>query len=209
MSTGPNNMAPEYIIGFGEPDWQSHLGGGFHGPESADAITYNWLSGEKAWCVLPPLSPEADYVIRLEAAPMAPFQSDVQLIRVVAGEQELRWVTSRQQVLATRDLSLRLSPSSVTNKPSGPEANLRVSCEVLPSPRLNISINDLPAARLDYDTRQCMQIRDFPLSRDLLGPSAVMFFEPNVAFEPSDLADSTDDRSLSFRLFRMMLYRLG
>jgi hypothetical protein len=209
MTTGPSNLEPEYIIGFGEPDWQAHLGGGFLGPESGDGVSYNWISAERAWCVLPELRAGCDYLVRLEAAPLAPYESDVQMIRVSAGENEACWVTSRGAMFAARDVELKLTPDVISRTPAGPELKLTVSCEFLAPPRLAITINDIPAARLDYETRTCMQIRDFPVPRDLLGSSPVMFFEPNLVFQQQDFEGSPDARSLSIRLFRMMLYPLG
>lgn len=201
----PREPHLEYTIGFGEPDWQAHIGGNFDGPEHGADLTWNWLGKDRGWCVLPKLSHEHDYLIRIEAAPLAPFGCRVQRVVITAGESELLNIClpDSTSAEAVARLALPKVAADVTS------INARISLERSADPTLRVFANDLPVAELSFEPEGHLQYRDFYLRREVLNSTTALFFQAAQAFGPQDIPDSPDKRMLSFRLFRMLIFRIG
>jgi hypothetical protein len=207
--SGETSVAPHrYEILFGAECWQSHLGGGFHGPEEGDTFSWNWLSDKQAWCVLPPLSLERDYRVRIEAAPVAFYEKLLWEFRVDYGDKTLSKIVFP---VDSHGASLTFSLPELFRQ-SAARANHRFIATVrqLPPPCLTLTINGLPLEQLHYDPVPHVQPREFTLRHELLSDRNVMFFQANYALSQRDAdPSSNDDRLLSFRMYRMFIEELA
>ncbi|MBX7247265.1 MAG: hypothetical protein K1X53_17350 [Candidatus Sumerlaeaceae bacterium] len=198
------NLSPVHTIGFGEKRWQSHLGGSFHGPEEQGDVSWNWAAATRCWCVLPHLDPTHDYAVLLEAAPSAPFGAELRELTVLAGETELvKRVVPVTEKRTTLTVTAQQLGSARTNF-----GELELRWVQLPQPELDIAVNDQACAHLAYQVSPEIQIREFLLRHQLLASRNILSFTPNLAITQRDLANSTDDRCLSFRFYRMSMFEL-
>jgi hypothetical protein len=201
---------PLVVIEFGRPEWQSHLGGAFCGPEATGDIWWNWVSEQRCWCVLPELPRGTDFAIRLEAAPFAPYTAELRelVIKEEGGHTLLhRVLPCTQGELAT---SLRISGLQSAIARNDPAGGIIASLvwRRVPAPSMRIELNSIPLASLAYETCPDLQIREFLLRHELLEERNILYFTPGFGIARSDLGDSTDERKLSFRLFRLLLFPL-
>jgi hypothetical protein len=191
---------------FGEPEWRAYLGGGFLGPEKSGSISWNWLSDRRAWCVLPPLDSTRDYLLRLEAAPVAFYGTMLWDVQLFAEEVPL---ARRVLALEENEASLSLPTKSVFQKIGTMPEMLRVSLRKLGQPRLDVFLNDLPLAHLQFQIAPYVQPHEILLRHELLAERNVLAFEASYAVAPQDVdPSSSDKRQLSFRMFRLQLRTL-
>lgn len=194
-------MQPSRTIEFGRPEWQTHLGGSFHGPEEGGGISQNWAGEKSCWCVLPGLQLDRDYSARLEAAPVAPYGAELQEVRLVAPGEKVVFHAVFPVASDSFAVPLRGIPAH-----TGP-AEFR--WRRLPRPELSVLMNGQPLATLAYQPRPDLQIHEFLMRRELLTENNILTFQPNFALTPSSYGNRADSRTVSFRFFRLMLYSLS
>lgn len=190
------------VVEFGHPDWQTHLGGSFHGPETNGDLRWNWIGEEPCWVVLPELRDGNDYRVTLEAAPFwMPgtrwFEVDV----LVAGTVVTQWrVPLNSKIEMSADQLASLAGASASGAP------FSVSLRELPTPELQLTLGEFPVIQLRFDPDAGIQKKDFLLRGDLVAWGGhTLFMAPSYAVQPG----VSDPRKLSFRLLRMTLQRLG
>lgn len=196
---------PEILasIEFGEPEWQSYLGGAFLGAERSGAISWNWLSDGPAWCVLPPLSLERDYLLRLEAAPFAPYDSTLWEFELRCGA---RVFARRVIAVEHRETTVTLPMGESSEFAAHPRACVEWRIRKLDEPALSVRLNDLPVAELAYTPRPVVQPHEFLVRHELLSDRNILEFRPSYAIAARDLDErASDQRRLSFRFFRMLV----
>ena len=195
---GPDETPVKTIV-FGHAEWQTHIGGSFLGPEEKDGIAQNWVGLGRCWCILPNLKPGLDYVVRLEAAPLAPYGSELQEITVLSHEGQP--VCHRIFPVSTSSIAKFFQLQS-DNK------SFEFRWRRLDAPTLTVTANSLLMGRLVFQTRPDLQNFDLLLRRDLVQPNTILEFEPNYAISPLSLEDSADARTISFRFFRLLLFEV-
>lgn len=211
------------VVEFGAPHWQAHLGGGFLGPESDAALTWNWLGESPAWLVLTGLPPGTHYRATLEAAPFAPLGTDTFELAVTVSRKTIlrRVVPAPDSLLST---PLPVAPSMVRDQtiatclvptlelpiPAGTiprDADAAIVCAPVPPPLLRLHLNDAPLCDLSYATSPNLQVQDFTFTCPAIEASAqILHFHPGHAISPAEAGVSADTRRLSFRLFRLTLH---
>lgn len=197
----PENQSPVRVIDFGHPEWQTHLGGSFYGPEEHDGVTLNWVGEGRCWCVLTGLGHGHDLAARLEAAPLAPYGSELQEIRLVDDSNPARTLVHRIFPAMADGVDQRF------RLPQGlPQVEFR--WRRLGAPVLTVSANNQLVSRLEFAPRPDSQSREFLLRRELLEENTILTFEPNFGIAPEALDGKKDDRVLSFRFFRLSLFQL-
>ncbi len=186
--------AAEHIVEFGSPDWSLYLGGDYAGIEQAGGISWNWAGANRVWCILPAVEAHRDYMLRLHAAPFAPFQTDLRELVVAADANILK-----RRVVAAREPVVQTSFDS-------PGGKLALLWRAMPLPQLEVHLNETAVARFEYEQRPDLQMRECLLRREFfLTERNVLFFTPNFAVSPEELGTPGDSRRLSFRLFRAVL----
>lgn len=195
----PESAAPLRLVEFGRPEWQAHLGGSFHGPEERGGIAQNWAGDGHCWCVLTGLDPSHDHAARLEAAPYAPYGAEL---------QEIRLLTPGGRVVFERVIPVEATRVAHQVRLAPTATDLEFQWRCLGLPELAVRANNRPVAQLEYECRPDLQIRDFLIRRDLLSENTVLTFEPNFSIRPEALEGNPETRVLSFRFFRLLLYRL-
>lgn len=198
--------SPKIVVEFGNPDWLAHLGGGFWGPEKAGGIAWNWLSDATAWCVLPPLDCHRDYLLRLEAAPLAVYESLLWDFQLWSGKSRIL----RKVVPVEADkLTIKQFSSSFLQRYGEFPAEWEWRIVKLDRPQLRLRLNDLPLGTLNYDPLPHVQPREIVLRHELIRERNILYFDANYAVARCDVEEGAEDtRELSFRLFRMLLHKL-
>ncbi len=194
----PSDGPASLVLDFGSPDWQAHLGGSFYGPEVCGGISYNWAGAGRCWAVLAGLDAACDYAVSLEAAPFALYGAELQQVSLVApdGRLVLEHVFPADADGAARPLRLPASAAAL---------HVEFRWRRLGAPALAVSVNAALIARLPFAPRPELQTADFLLRRDFLQNNTVLTFEPDYAVVPQGGAEK---RALSFRFFRLSLWRL-
>ncbi|MCX7717052.1 MAG: hypothetical protein N2111_01445 [Candidatus Sumerlaeaceae bacterium] len=184
-------------IEFGRPEWQSHLGGDLYPPEHDGDLWWRWCGSGIFWCVLPKETPSGPVKIRLEAAPLAPFSGPIMelLLTDQTGKTLARRVSSTGCVAAQTDLVCV------------PTTHCAAAWRLIPPPGITVTMGQEIVARLGYETRPEVQVRDFEIPEGPEDRAAlrIISFQASPAIAATELGTSDDRRPLAFRLFRLIL----
>ena len=211
---GTPSAPPLLTVHFGDPTWQTHLGGDFHAPEGAGGISWIWMGEGKCWVILPDTVPPAllhdsDLQVRLEAAPHWPVASGHDIMEIAVTENSgvvIQGMASRPEDDAIwQTLPLQI-PFRGTNPTAARPHEMTLHAGKRAALTLDIRSDSQPLATMTFDHDQLIQTRDFLIPRGALGASRTLYFHPSSAIAPVELArDHPDTRKLSFRLFRMQV----
>ena len=189
-----------FIIDFGSSGDQALLGGSFHGPESDQALQWNWIGDSPAWVVLPigALKPRQKYRATLEAAPFSPHNFPLQFLTV----------TLKGKIIHTETAPRGEGPLSQDHTQSPlPSGFLTIQTSHLPPPTLDIHLNNVPIKHLEFREDQTLQPQSFEFEtpEESNTRPLVLTLVPGRSLSSAQAFAGTDSRKLSFRLFRLII----
>ena len=188
------------IIDFGSASDQALLGGSFHGPEKDQTLRWNWIGDSPAWVVLPigALKPRQKYRATLEAAPFSPHNSSLQFLTVSLKGKVIHTETAPRGEGSLSEDHLE-SPL--------PSGLLTIQTSQLPPPTLDILLNNAPIEHLEFRDDQALQPQEFEFETPDDGSSRplILTFTPGRALSSAQAFSGADKRSLSVRLFRVLI----
>lgn len=203
-------LKAEATVLFGAPEWQAHLGGGFLGVENTNGLRFQWVGGGTCWCVLPSLQHSTDYAVRFEAAPFVPYKSELrELSAEMNGTPLFRMIVPVGREEQSASVKVPLDHLLCESPPTpARDAAVKFTWRKLPAPRILVSVNRAPLADLCYEPEDTLQPREFLLRQEYLESEMVLYFSANFSLTRREIDGAPDDRQLSFRFFRLLLYPL-